>query len=210
MITQSSPNNEPQDYKKGQLYKRTYRVAATSIGLGLATLSASISLAATLPVTTKSQKISHSPVLLAQELQIVNSDEILAAHNKYREEVAVPPLEWSESLARSAQKWADNLADIDSLEHSFSGYGENIWAGASGSFSQTQIIDSWGSEQQYFIPGQPLLSACYEGLDQCGHYTQIIWRNTIEVGCGLASNGRYDYFVCQYSPPGNLMGEKPY
>ena len=35
----------------------------------------------------------------------VNKDVILAEHNKYRAEVGVPPLKWSDNLAEGAQRW---------------------------------------------------------------------------------------------------------
>lgn len=38
------------------------------------------------------------------------ADEILDAHNRYRAEVGVPPLSWSDDLANQAQDWANYLA----------------------------------------------------------------------------------------------------
>lgn len=188
-----------------KLHKPISLVIAASVSLGFATLSAGFSLAAMQPSTSKSEQISATPILLAQS---VNQNEILEAHNKYREEVGVPPLEWSDSLASSAQKWADQLAAKGDLDHSSTNYGENLWSGSSGAFSQTRMVDRWGSEKQFFISGQPFPNACQGGI--CGHYTQIIWKNTTEVGCGLASGKGKDYLVCQYNPSGNFEGEMPY
>ena len=54
-----------------------------------------------------------------------------------------------------------------------------------------------------------------------GHYTQMVWRTTKEVGCATASgsgsvsqaqgggSGEVVYLVCRYSPPGNMQGERP-
>ncbi|MCI5139186.1 MAG: hypothetical protein D3922_12405, partial [Candidatus Electrothrix sp. AR1] len=45
----------------------------------------------------------------------------------------------------------------------------------------------------------------------CGHYTQVVWRSTKEVGCGMAScNDKAQLWVCQYNPRGNMLGQKPY
>ena len=52
-----------------------------------------------------------------------------------------------------------------------------------------------------------------------GHYTQMVWKDTKEVGCAIAtSNGKTSdgmagvvaYLVCRYTPPGNMNGEKPF
>jgi pathogenesis-related protein 1 len=52
-----------------------------------------------------------------------------------------------------------------------------------------------------------------------GHYTQMVWKNTKEVGCATATvsgksssglSGVVVYLVCRYSPPGNIVGQKPY
>ena len=38
-----------------------------------------------------------------------------------------------------------------------------------------------------------------------GHFTQVVWKGTTEVGCGVA-NG---WVCCRYYPPGNYMGQFP-
>jgi len=43
-----------------------------------------------------------------------------------------------------------------------------------------------------------------------GHYTQMIWRNTTEVGCAVAERDDRQILVCRYSPPGNVRGEMAY
>lgn len=44
----------------------------------------------------------------------------------------------------------------------------------------------------------------------CGHYTQVVWKNSRYVGCGkaMAANGTL-YYVCNYYPAGNTGG-RPY
>jgi hypothetical protein len=47
-----------------------------------------------------------------------------------------------------------------------------------------------------------------------GHYTQVVWRDTRRVGCGMATcrQGEWTWrlLACNYDPPGNYMGQKPY
>jgi uncharacterized protein YkwD len=137
---------------------------------------------------------------------------LLDAHNQYREEVNVPPLRWSNALAQSAQAWADHLASTDTFSHSDAeGYGENLWMGTTGFYSPGEMVDSWGSEKQYFISGATFPNVSTTGQwSDVGHYTQMVWRNTTEVGCGLATGNGWDILVCQYSPPGNFTNQKPF
>lgn len=131
------------------------------------------------------------------------SQAILAAHNKYRAEVGVPPLRWSDSLAASATQWANHLAQTGTLQHSGRA-GENLAQGSAGAFSVTQLVDIWGREKQYFRTGTfPNISSTGKWED-AGHYTQVVWRNTTEVGCGLARGHGNDVLVCHYKPTGNV------
>jgi uncharacterized protein YkwD len=141
--------------------------------------------------------------------------DILAAHNKYRSQVGIPPLKWSNKIAISAQTWANTLAKMGKMQHSTSqarsGYGENLWMGTAGAFSFTQMVDGWGSEKKNFIPNKTFPNVSKTGnWADVGHYTQIVWKNTTEVGCALTQGGRNNYLVCQYNPPGNFQGQKPY
>jgi Cysteine-rich secretory protein family/Beta/Gamma crystallin len=133
------------------------------------------------------------------------AQEILNAHNSYRSEVGVSHLQWSDSLAASAQQWANQLAATGSFEHSQAG--ENLAQGSTGGFSVTQLVDMWGSEKQYFVYGTfPDVSNSGNWSD-VGHYTQMVWRNTTEVGCALASGNGNDILVCHYNPAGNVIGQ---
>lgn len=137
--------------------------------------------------------------------------EILNAHNRYRSEVGVPPLTWSNTLASQAQQWATHLASIGTLQHSSSAQrpnqGENLWGGTSRSFSFTQMVDTWGNEKQYFVRGTFPNVSNTGNWSQVGHYTQVIWRNTREVGCGGVDAGGKFFLVCRYSGPGNIQGQ---
>jgi len=158
-------------------------------------------------------------------VQGVDVNVILDLHNQARAEVGVPPLTWSDTLAASAQTWAEHLATINEMVHS-SGqpYGENLagWTHGCGLASLVPPLDynngvcpgdtlrtmvmSWINEKQDFVPGTP-------SYPIAGHYTQVVWKDTKEVGCGMATasaNHPNDYLVCQYAPPGNQNSQPPY
>lgn len=137
--------------------------------------------------------------------------EILNAHNKYRAKLNIPPLVWSEKLAGNAKVWADRLAAERRVYHSSgTGQGENLWMGSSGGYSLTHMVDTWGREKAFYKNGIfPNVSTSGDWSD-VGHYTQMIWRATIAVGCAKSTGGGFDYFVCRYAPPGNVRGERVY
>lgn len=40
-----------------------------------------------------------------------------------------------------------------------------------------------------------------------GHFTQVIWRDSTELGVGMARNRNGEvYVVCNYNPAGNFLG----
>ena len=138
--------------------------------------------------------------------------EILDAHNRYRAEVGVPPLAWSNDLANHAQDWANHLAANRLFQHSgTSGEGENLWMGTSGHFSSTHMVDRWGNEKRHFVMGTfPNVSNTGNWGD-VGHYTQVVWRNTTEVGCAVADGADGNTkLVCRYRSQGNFMGQQPF
>lgn len=159
-------------------------------------------------------------VYAAPNLTAEEQAEVVTAHNKWRTEVAAPAIVWSTTLAETAQAYADKLKDTQAckLVHSQApGLGENLyWASAlkySNGTSKvqtvapTKAIDAWGSEKQNYTYNS---NACATGK-VCGHYTQVVWKNTTEVGCGKAVCGdNSQVWVCNYTPAGNVVGQKPY
>jgi len=130
---------------------------------------------------------------------------MLAAHNVYRRQIGNPPLVWSNRLAALAQSWANYLIQTGFYKHRPGGqYGENLFEVVGPSVSDKGIVDAWAAERSAYHHGQNSCST------RCGHYTQIIWRDTREVGCGVAEKGRRKIGVCNYDPPGNIIGERPY
>ncbi len=137
---------------------------------------------------------------------------ILAEHNRERDRMRLPRLEWSARLAQDARDWAERLAHRGSLEHATqfqrNSAGENLWMGSAGYFTAEDMVSSFLSEKQYFRPGEfPNVSTTGRWQD-VGHYTQVIWRETEEVGCALVNGGQHEFLVCRYWPGGNWLGRQ--
>jgi pathogenesis-related protein 1 len=162
---------------------------------------------------------------------------ITAAHNAARSRVQasppLPPLRWSKEVALVAQAYADQLAStcLDTLAHSEPAsrnrWGENLasfgvmgGSGLESNGSATGTVELWESEDACYTYGpfasgtNATCSAECARYGGCGHYTQLIWRSTERVGCGVADctlgSWRKTYWVCNYDPPGNFRGQLPY
>ncbi len=133
------------------------------------------------------------------------SNEMLQAHNSIRRSLGVPPLTWSDGLAARAHEWAQSLLKRGQFfHHPKSAFGENLFEMIGAHASPTQVVDEWASESKNYDYRSNRCSGT------CGHYTQIVWRETKEVGCGVARGTRREIWVCEYDPPGNLIGKRPY
>ena len=138
-------------------------------------------------------------------------DQMLQTHNDERALAGEPPLKWDPILAAHAAGWAEYLAGIGRLEHDRgSGEGENLWMGGAGAYKAHAMVEDWIGEKVNFDYGTfPYVSRTHSWHD-IGHYTQIIWRHTDRLGCAMATADDWDYLVCRYRAPGNVVGEKPY
>lgn len=150
---------------------------------------------------------SPSPLAVVEHINKLDSSTVLAAHNPYRAELQLVPLVWSDELAKSAQAWADHLAATQEFKHSSTDLGENLWRGTAGAYQPKQMIDAWGSEKSQFVYG--IFPHVTKG-GMVGHYTQLIWKVTYQVGCGMAKSGGKEYLACHYDPAGNYEDEAPY
>ncbi len=141
---------------------------------------------------------------------------MLDGHNDARAAVdpaaasPLTPLVWSDSLQNIAQKHADKCVFAHSTDH---GYGENLYAAAGQQATPAQVVESWVSEVAAY---DYATNGC---SDVCGHYTQVVWADTLRLGCAMATCttgspfpdfDEWELWTCNYDPPGNWVGEKPY
>jgi len=140
---------------------------------------------------------------------------LLAAHNQERSALKLPPMTWDPKLAAAARRWAAYLAGTHALVHSTSDPsdpdpdGENLWGGTSGFYSPEDMVGMWTRERSDFKPDR-FPNNSRSGRGELGHYTQVVWRATTRIGCGVASDGEDDFLVCRYKEAGNVLGERPY
>jgi pathogenesis-related protein 1 len=133
------------------------------------------------------------------------SQAMLDAHNAVRARAGVSPMIWSDELAIVAQDWANHLIASNAFSHRPNNrFGENLYAITGGTASPVEVVGMWAAEAR----GYDIRSNACTGV--CGHYTQIVWRQTRAVGCAIAANLYQQVWVCNYDPPGNFLGYRPY
>jgi glioma pathogenesis-related protein 2 len=143
----------------------------------------------------------------------------VSKHNIYRTTHHSSGMTISDSLNNTAQAWAEYLATNGLLQHSDpsqrNNAGENLYVSytTATSIDQTTLanaaVKSWYDEILVYNYANPVFSA------QTGHFTQVVWNNSTQLGCGVAQgiktlNGiKYNafYVVCQYAPAGNVQGQ---
>jgi pathogenesis-related protein 1 len=158
-----------------------------------------------------------TPLVTTRNVPVVSSggttasastQEFLKVHNDARARVGVAPLRWSGQLAAYAQQWADHLASTGTFQHrpqTGTGYGENIFGGSDG-YTPADAARNWLEERAAYRGG-PVTP---QNFSSVGHYTQMVWSGTTEVGYGIARGRNGVVVVANYSPAGNMTGRAPY
>ncbi|XP_038683457.1 pathogenesis-related protein 1-like isoform X1 [Tripterygium wilfordii] len=128
------------------------------------------------------------------------------AHNAARAQVGVGPIRWDDDVAAYAQNYSNRHRGDCRLEHSGGQYGENL-AGSSGDLTGTAAVNLWVDEKSYYDYDS---NSCDAGR-VCGHYTQVVWRNSVRLGCAkVRCNNGGTFITCNYDPPGNYNNQRPY
>lgn len=144
-------------------------------------------------------------------MQTFNKETVLKKINLYRRSHRSPPVQWSDTIATNAQNWAKHIAENGSLQHTPGGkYGENLAM----EFNPTRInvsdrtrevvssIKRWYNEVNEYDFSVPGFSS------KTGHFSQLIWKDSTEIGVGVAlDKEKKVYVVMQFSPPGNVCND---
>ena len=152
---------------------------------------------------TSFNETQQKPNVTEEEKQM-----IIARHNFWRADVGLGPLEWSDEMAILANDWALKLKEQKcAFKHRPNNdFGENLFMGTAGYYTAGDAIDAWGEEKADYNYNS---NKC-KPRAMCGHYTQIVWKTTEKVGCAKSICEGNVIWVCNYDPPGNWVGQKPY
>ncbi|CAN9512771.1 unnamed protein product [Ophioblennius macclurei] len=127
--------------------------------------------------------------------------EFLESHNAYRNAHGAQPLTLNGELTATAQKWADHLLKESKLAHSSTNDGENVFymsSSESVNLTGKEAVDSWYAEIKDYDFKNPGFKS------NTGHFTQVVWNSSTELGVGMATDGKKAFVVGQYRPAGNI------
>ncbi|KAF4524949.1 hypothetical protein B566_EDAN014130, partial [Ephemera danica] len=130
--------------------------------------------------------------------------EALKAHNEFRDQHGAPPLKLSRTLCSYANEWAKYLAGRNTLQHRTDRtYGENLYAmwGSGVNVNGRTAVQSWYDEVKNYNHSYPVF-----GMNT-GHFTQVVWKSTTEMGIAIVKAGNGVFVVANYSPHGNMQGQ---
>lgn len=148
---------------------------------------------------------SLNQITLSLDCHDMFMTRMLELHNQLRPNHGASELALSTELAEIAQGYAEYLAATNTYEpSSYTKYGENLaYMSNSNLYScedlANQIAKMWYNEITLYDFNKPGFTK------NTAHFTQMVWKNTQEIGCGIAFNRDKTYCVCNYYPPGNIM-----
>ena len=124
----------------------------------------------------------------------------LETHNKFRAAHQAPALKWSSALARDAEVWAKQIARVGRLRHDNTSDGENVFMVFGREIDGSDAVNSWYSEVKDFDFNKPGYQP------KTGHFTQVVWKGSEELGIGKAKSADGKMFVVgRNRPAGNNL-----
>lgn len=96
-------------------------------------------------------------------------------------------------------------------------FGENAFVGKGRRWNAAALAAAWVDEgrRRYDYGSNTCdgaaAAASSGSSSPCTRYTQVVWRNTTQVGCGrIVCDSGDSLLVCDYFPPGNYGTGRPY
>lgn len=146
------------------------------------------------------QTVTVAPAVPTEEPEWNDDDAftsaVLNSTNFYRTEHNASDVTWNTTLEEFAVDYLDENGC--EFEHSGGPYGENL---AWGYPNATASVEAWGDERDDYNFRRGKFEK------ETGHFTQLVWKNTTDMGCGRKLCDRSWYLVCQYWPRGNVEGQ---
>lgn len=132
------------------------------------------------------------PVPLPPENPIAEKNVYLKFHNEKRCWHNVGNLLWDESLAASSKRHAERCVFAHDAT---ANAGENL---AIGYPKDELAMKAWYNEV-----------SLYQGdwSPSVGHFTQMVWKGTTQIGCATARCPQGRFLVCRYLPAGNVLNQ---
>merc|ERR1719468_1149562 len=192
-----------------------------------------------------SESCSSKTVL--KELSSDAQQAIVDKHNELRRKIAKgeeesnlaggnqPPasnmrkLVWNDELSVIAQRWADQCTfDHDDSRHKADGTkaGQNLFLkGSSNQYTFDELMQTVADESTlawYLEVESPGYNSNdidpFKNPGSAGHYTQVVWAETEEIGCGFTYynekvgpfNAYSQLVVCNYAKNGNTLSKAMY
>lgn len=138
--------------------------------------------------------------------------DYVAAHNAARADVGLGEVSWNATVATSAERYMEqHRADCQMVHSPADGpYGENLYKSTGIVETGVDAVNLWVTEKQYYDHSSNSCSAPVGKA--CGHYTQVVWRDSTSIGCArvVCDGGAGVLIICRYSPKGNWEGQSPY
>ncbi|XP_004624495.1 peptidase inhibitor 16 [Octodon degus] len=138
-------------------------------------------------------------------------------HNLYRTQVSPPAsdmlqMRWDPELAAFAKAYAQKCVWGHNKDRGRRG--ENLFAITDEGLDLPLAVEEWHHEREHYNFSA---AVCATG-QMCGHYTQVVWSKTERIGCGShfcetlqgVEETNIHLLVCNYEPPGNVKGQRPY
>ncbi|XP_020894641.1 uncharacterized protein LOC110233667 [Exaiptasia diaphana] len=117
--------------------------------------------------------------------------------NRYRLMHAVSPLGLSLDLTNKAELWAVKIANKDQEElNSNVTFGQAIYSSANAADIVNASVESWYNQIVHYRYYNP------ESQPQNNYFTQLVWKDTTDIGIGKATSGsQKTYIVAYFNPP---------
>lgn len=152
------------------------------------------------------QILSLFAFVLPVASQTTEMQAVLDKHNEYRTNHNVPVMTWDAAIATNAQAWVDSgngfkHSSRTSRTHGGEEWGENLAIGTS--LTGVESVELWYNEIEFSSPCGIVKSFA----SNTGHYTQVVWKSSVRLGCGKATTGSGILWACQYGPAGNWGGQ---